>query len=102
MVNDAGPNSELAQLHEFFRLGGPSNPIQALQDRGTGGIREQALGTTDPNQLNNLQKLDQIFQIATQGADLLARFGMYKTLLRQGQTPERAAARAKNLVNLLP
>lgn len=98
LVAAAGPSSNLAELDEFFRLGGPTSQMAALFDAppGTAESLERYGGIGDTSLM---RKFDRVIMPLNVAGDTLSRFAYYKALKETGITKEVAAARAKNTSN---
>ena len=102
LVKSEGPNSTVAELNEFIRLGGPTSQLAALRDVTPGSIESlnKLGGPTGRQQIDNsLEKMDELFTTWNAAADTLSRFAFYKAAIADGVPKDVAAARAKNTAN---
>lgn len=101
-VNNAGDGSVMAQMQEFFALGGPTSQVAALRDADFTDL--SAMGDVSGagavgNTRSKLRKMNEYFSVANATMDALSRFAFYRALVDQGIPPAQAAARAKNTAN---
>jgi hypothetical protein len=100
VVASEGPGSTIAELNEFFKLGGPTSLVAALKDSQPNSFAD--LSQVNPGRgsaTKRLQQLDQTFAVMNSVADTLSRFAYYKALQAQGQPKDVAAGLAKSVAN---
>lgn len=98
LVQQEGPNSTIAELDEFFRLGGPTTQLAALRETPPGSVESLTkFGGIGDQKL--LKAADSILVPLNAAADTLSRFAFYKSLQDQGIPKDVAAGRAKNTAN---